>query len=227
MLNQTLLPREIILWLSKEQFPSAEDVPMSLRKLEGEIFKIRFVDGDIRSHKKYYYVAKDFPNDYVFLIDDDTYYASTLLHRTWEEHLKHPEAVICNYGYRMSYKTDGHIDNYNSWAECYEYSAEKNLFFGSGGGTLFRPIDLYKDLTNLDKAIELTPTADDIWLNAMTRLAGRNIVIMPNGLPLEFHSGERTLTIINKDEAGNDKQLYAIECFYNNEGKVVFNEQII
>ena len=79
MLRQTLQPREIILWLSKDQFPTTESIPDSLRKLEGDRFTIRMVDGDIRSHKKYFYVAKEHPDDYVFLIDDDIYYPPTIL----------------------------------------------------------------------------------------------------------------------------------------------------
>ena len=71
MLNQTLPPRNIYLWLSKDQFPTEDTIPESLRRLENSIFQIRMVEGDIRSHKKYYYIVKVHPEDYVFLIDDD------------------------------------------------------------------------------------------------------------------------------------------------------------
>lgn len=57
------------------------------------------VNGDIKSHKKYLYVAMEYPNDYVFLIDDDMFYPSTLIERTWNAHINIPNSIICNYGY--------------------------------------------------------------------------------------------------------------------------------
>ena len=52
LLRQTVLPRKVILWLSEEQFRGVV-LPSTLTSLTNEIFNIRFVDGDIRSHKKY------------------------------------------------------------------------------------------------------------------------------------------------------------------------------
>ena len=54
--NQTVLPEKIILWLSKEQFPTKSTIPDSLCQEEDKLFEIRMVDEDIRSHKKFYYV---------------------------------------------------------------------------------------------------------------------------------------------------------------------------
>lgn len=85
MLNQTLQPREIILWLSKEQFPTTDSLPESLKSREDDVFKIRMVDGDIRSHKKYYYVVKEYTDDLIFLIDDDIYYPTDIIERSVRE----------------------------------------------------------------------------------------------------------------------------------------------
>lgn len=52
LLRQSMLPHKIVLYLSREQFPSAADVPATLRPYEeAGILEIRMVDGDIRSHK--------------------------------------------------------------------------------------------------------------------------------------------------------------------------------
>ena len=211
MLRQTLQPREIILWLSKDQFPTMESIPNSLRKMEGDFFKIRMVDGDLRSHKKYYYVAKEYPDDYVFLIDDDIYYPSTIIERTWKAHLEHPKSVICNYGYHMSYSENGTLSKYRQWKQCYDNSDSDDLFFGSGGGTLIKPSSLYPLLTDIDSAIKLAPLADDIWLNAIVKLNGVPILLLKNGLLLPVSIKHNVkLASENRVHSKNDEQLAAV-----------------
>lgn len=216
MLRQTYQPAKIILWLSKNQFPNGEGIPSSLREREGDLFEIRMVDGDLRSHKKYYYVAKEYQESLLFLIDDDIYYSTDILERTMKAHQEHPEAIICNYGYHIKYNEKGEMMPYNSWAKEYGYSTDDDLFFGSGGGTLFKPTWLYEDLTNIELAMKLTPIADDIWLNAMVSMAERNKVMLPNGLILPlFIEDNVKLASKNMGENGNDQQLNQIMTYYH------------
>ena len=215
MLRQTYQPDKIILWLSKEQFPTADSIPPSLRDREGEIFQIRIVDGDIRSHKKYYYVSNEYPDALIFLIDDDIYYPTDLLERTLKAHEEHPDCVICNYGYHIGRDAEGMLQPYNSWQHEYKNCTSNDLFFGSGGGTLFRPSELYKDLTNIELARELCPIADDIWLNAMVKLAGKPLCILSNGLILPVYSkGDSKLATENMGEGMNDVQIKAVTDYY-------------
>lgn len=217
MMRQTYQPAKIILWLSKEQFPDGSGIPASLKDREGDIFEIRIVEGDIRSHKKYHYVSKEYPDSLVFLIDDDIYYPTDILERTMETHQNHPEAVICNYGYHMRYNDKGELVPYNEWPIEHSYSMDDDLFFGSGGGTLFKPSWLYKDLTNIELALKLTPIADDIWLNAMVSMVGCEKILLPNGkiLPV-FIKEDVKLATQNKEQNGNDKQLHGIITHYKN-----------
>lgn len=208
MFRQTVQPAKILLWLSKEQFPTRESIPMSLRERENDIFEIRMVDGDIRSHKKYYYVAKEFPDSLVFLIDDDIYYRPDILERSLKAREKHPDAVICNYGSHIGYNEDGSLKPYNEWKTVDGFSDADDLFFGSGGGTLFCPSELHQDLTDIEKARRLTPIADDIWLNVMVRLAKRKIVMVENNLILPiFNKNNTTLSSQNLGMSENDRQL--------------------
>ena len=214
MLRQTYQPAKIILWLSKEQFPNPDELPDSLKSRVGDGFEIRMVDGDIRSHKKYYYVAKEYPESLVFLVDDDIYYDSGILERTMKAYQEHPNSIICNYGYRMLRDKEGNLMPYNSWPRELHYSEGKELFFGSGGGTLFRPCELHKELTNIEKARELAPIADDVWLNGIVRLSEKNIVLLDNGqiLPIA-NKNNVTLASDNKGHSENDVQLKNVTSF--------------
>lgn len=215
MKHQTVLPEKIILWLSREQFPDESCIPDSLRSRQDGTFEIRMVDGDIRSHKKYYYVAKEFPESLVFLIDDDMYYPTDIIENTLAAHHKYPDAVISNYGYKIGYNERNELLPYLTWKRCFSFSTDYNLFLGSGGGTLFKPSDLYKDLTQIELALRLTPIADDIWFNAMVKLVRRPIVLMPNGLILPVDVSDNIkLASENRLQSKNDIQLQNVITYY-------------
>ena len=218
MLRQTLLPSKIILWLSKDQFPNREAIPVSLLSREGEIFEIRMVDGDIRSHKKYLYVCREYSDSTVMLIDDDILYPSNLVEQMYCTFKREKGKVICNWGNIIMYNADGTPLPYKEWKIEYDYTENADFFFGSGGGLMFQPSRLYKDLTNIELALKIVPLADDIWLNAMVRLAGVGIVKLKSGLVLPVQSGENNTNLAdsNLNQGGNDKQLMALNNYYLN-----------
>ena len=214
MMNQTLLPKKILLWLSKEQFYNWERIPKKLREMENDIFQIRLVDGDIRSHKKYYYAAKEYPDDLIFLIDDDIYYPTNIIEKSYKALCNHPNSIVCNYGYSITFDKQGRHKSYSKWIPVYKGAEGQNLFFGSGGGTLFKPSMLHHDIINVEKAVELTPFADDIWLNTMAKLADMSLYILPSGLILDIRTDSPSLRTINNGQLMNDKQIDQIEQYY-------------
>lgn len=70
LLRQTCKPSAIVLYLSKIQFPGEyDDMPASLLRLRNRGLDIRFVEDDLRSHKKYFYAFRDFPGCSIITID--------------------------------------------------------------------------------------------------------------------------------------------------------------
>lgn len=66
MLRQRQSPEKIVLWLSRDQFPGGHSqLPERLLAQQERGLDIRFVDGDIRSHKKYYYAFAEFPDRHI------------------------------------------------------------------------------------------------------------------------------------------------------------------
>lgn len=214
MMLQTYTPDKIILWLSEDQFPDGKGIPESLKSLEGVLFEIRLVKHDIRSHKKYYYVFQEYPNDLIVTLDDDIFYPQNLLEGIVNCHKENPDAVVCNYGLYVGYNVDGSIKSYNSWNRTKSLNP-KDFFFGSGGGTLFQPSKLYKDVTNIEIARLLAPTADDVWLNAMVRLANLPLIVQSNNhvLSVTVKNDER-LCDTNVSQNQNDIQINAVINHY-------------
>ncbi|WP_237040434.1 hypothetical protein [Phocaeicola faecalis] len=225
ILRQTLKPDKLILWLSLEQFPDRQ-IPKSLRYLISKGLDIRFVEGDIRSHKKYFYSIQEYPNDILVTIDDDIVYPSKFLKILYSYYLNDPTKVYCKYARQIVISADGQLNKYLKWNKIHFQGVDENLiFFGSGGGTLFPPHCFYKDIMNLELAISLCPIADDVFLNAMVRLNGTKISVIDLNytfIPMSFENDERLAD--SNIENANDIQLNNIISYYQKKGLIIWKK---
>lgn len=221
LLRQTVRPDKIVLWLSKEQF---KDVPMpgNLREQMNDIFEIRMVNNDYRSHKKYCYAFKEFRDDIVILIDDDIFYPSTMIEDLLDAMKEHSGTVICRYGSEMGYNADGKLLPFNKWwNEKMASSDSNNFFLGTGGGSLFLPKLLVNTVADTELATRLTPFADDIWINAMIRMSSLPTYKIKCGLLLQVTDQQKiALKKQNAYEGQNDIQFSKIIEYFMNEKKI-------
>ncbi len=209
ILNQTVKPKMVLLWLSKTQFPGGEAaLPQKLLKLKDRGLSIRFCDEDIRSHKKYYYTMKEYPEDIVVTIDDDMLYPENCLEQLLAAHKKHPTEICCQYAHVITYQ-DGKLLPYRNWVSCYGDSTEPNMqILPVGcGGVLYTPGLL--DARVLDKEIfwDICPQMDDLWLKTMEVLKGTKACICEEGSLIYFDmTGTRKsgLQHVNVGENQND-----------------------
>lgn len=169
LLNQTQAPKKVILWLAKEQFKENISIPNSLKKLSNRGLEIRFCN-DLRSHKKYYYVMKEFPENIIITVDDDILYPRNLIENLYNTHKKFPNAICCNWSHQIVFDENKNLKKYDDWHD------------GSGiltvprfdtipigyAGILYPPKCLDDNVFNIEDIIELAPLADDIWLKAMS-----------------------------------------------------------
>ena len=130
LLRQTKKPDMVILWLSKEQFPTKEVLPRKLLDLQERGLRIELRDGNLRSHKKYYYALAEYPDDVLVTVDDDILYKSTMLKSLVNGSEKWTDCVIANYVHGMIWK-DGELCPYNDWISTVSPGEKNdNLFFG-------------------------------------------------------------------------------------------------
>lgn len=216
MLRQTVLPQKIVLYLSKEQFDGFDSLPQRLKKYVPEYLVIRWVDGDIKSHKKYWYAIKDFPNERLVIIDDDLIYPSTLLENLLDASIKYPNCVISNYWHEIQWDENGCVLPYSKWnshkvnySNCCDCD---NIFFGSGGGTLLPSGSLKDADQSFNTLRSCCPLADDIWLNAIVRKNRFKIIGLSynNGMLSWKIDNNVTLSDINNGKKFNDEQLLLV-----------------
>lgn len=187
ILVQTHKPQVIILWLSRKQFPNEfDDLPKKLLEQTNRGLLIRFVDDDIRSYKKFYYAFKEYKDSLVVTLDDDLLLPSYFLHSMYECKKSHPNDVIASFGFKFTWDSSiGYIRHISS--KIHSGDSGKNLFFGSGGGTLFNT-SVFEKMDNIEIIRDLCPTADDIYLNALIRICGHGVT---------FHLCNPLLDIVN------------------------------
>ncbi|MFR1672021.1 MAG: hypothetical protein ACLSWI_03645 [Candidatus Gastranaerophilaceae bacterium] len=181
LLNQTLKPDMVILWLAKEQFPQLENnLPDELLELKKYGLTIKWCN-NIRSYKKLVPAIKEYPNDIIITVDDDIYYDKTLIELLYKSYEKEPEYIHCHRCTKIFYK-NGKIKAKGGGKKFYKYPSYANKLVGVGG-VLYPPNSLYCDITNENLFMELAPTNDDIWFWLMAVLNNKKIKVIKNNIP--------------------------------------------
>lgn len=222
--RQTRKPHRVLLYLAPEQFPGREaDLPRELLEQAGRgMVEIRWVP-DVRSHKKYRYVMEQFPDSCIVTVDDDLAYPDDMLENLIHCYVCHPRMVSAMRAHlTVVDASQGQILSYRRWVKEYRlntYLPSPQLFVTSGAGTLFPPGVLHPLALDLDRAWSLCPHADDVWLNLMTLLNGRCVVLAVDDFTMKNMPGsqEEALQTINVDGNQNDVQYDRVRSWLREE----------
>lgn len=205
LLQNSCSPDKIILWLSEDQFPNGlKSLPKQLVKLTNKGLDIRFVQGDIRSYKKYYYAYQEFKDDLVILADDDLIYPSYFvsnLYNKWK--VSEKPCVVFNYAQKIYDDSHNFIKPENWTDVLIEDNDSKKLMAGSGGGLLLRPSTLSPLITNKDLFMMLAPYSDDYWIDTIVRYSGLKMYKTKGGKLLQlFILNNFRLWTVNRASGG-------------------------
>lgn len=174
LFRQTVMPSRIVLWLSAEEFPRRKDeLPDTLLKLTCNGLDIRFVSGNIRSHKKYFYAFKEFSDCRIVTVDDDVIYQTDTLERLLLLSRRFEHSVCANV-FRQLAVEDGGFAPYRNWKKFVsgEYVCScRNTAIGCGG-VLYPPGCFDERIFDMTVISEDCLYADDLWLKANELMRG-------------------------------------------------------
>ena len=219
LLNQSLKPDRIILWLS-DRYDSINDLPYSLTRFIKNGLEIRFVK-DIKSYTKVIYTFKEFPEAIIVTADDDVYYPKTWLEKLYYSYVTHPNDIQVHRAHRVVVENNK-IMPYESWTKhVEEESARFDNFLTGVGGVLYPPNCFSKEVLRADIFLKKAPYADDIWLWVMALAHGRKIRVVKNHIKTlsctnifrHILKNNRTLYALNQ-RGLNDKQLANLMQYY-------------
>lgn len=215
LMIQTVLPDRIVLWLSKEQF-SEQIIPQTLAELVERGLEVRFVDDDLKSHKKYIYALQQQKEDEVVITyDDDLIYEKNSIEKLVTLHNKFPNSIICNRAHEVKHNNID-IFPYSSWSVRSNEGVKKpshKLIPSTGNGCLY-PYNCMRKETFDEKLIKnYAFSADDIWIGVNSFLSGTKIVrtkkTIATLVPIAG-SQEEALTNFNDLQGGNEMVIQAL-----------------
>lgn len=170
LLNQTMKPKKVILWLAREQFPG-QQLPENVLRLTKRGLEICYCD-DLKSHKKYFETMKQYPENIIVTADDDILYPENHLEKLWKAHLEFPHEVICQWSHRITFDGQETFLPYNDWPDNGKEAPSFATLAVGCNGILYPQGALSKEAFCEDKLQEYALMADDLWLKCMEILAG-------------------------------------------------------
>lgn len=212
LLNQTIKPQKIVLWLAKEQFPNKEeDLPKQLLDLVNNNFNffIEYCD-DIKSYKKLIPALKEYSDSIIVTADDDLIYEKDWLEKLYKAYEKEPKMIHCHRAHRILFDKKKQIKPYIKWKfEISNVKPSFNNFLTGVGGVLYPPNVLHPDIFKGEVFKDLAPMADDIWFWAMAVLNNTKINVIKNNCKvLEYVEGTQEDCLWATNRTGkNDEQL--------------------
>lgn len=218
LLNQTVKPGKIILWLAKDQFRDVA-IPPQLQELCHYGLEIRFCDEDLLAHKKYYYAMQEYPDHLIVTYDDDIIYPEDSLEKLLVMHKQHPEAIICNRGREIKVE-NGTVAPYKVWNVSGQIPAGVSTYrvmASTGAGTLYPPHCMPDETFDIEKIRTLALTADDLWMKVMRIQGGVPVVkSQTHGKALCVSKGKQDVTLAhrNVDQCLNDRVMQDLLVHY-------------
>jgi len=211
LLNQTVMPWKIVLWLAEEEFPEREaSLPAELVALEkGTCFEIDWCE-NIRSYKKLIPALRKYPDCDIVTADDDIIYPPDALERLVVAHRESP-ADILSMWVRIITAKDGIVQPFLDWLPTWiggqnRASASFDNYLLGGSPAYYPAHCLHNQVLDMKTAWEVCPNQDDLWFWAMAVMGGckiRGVSCKDYSLKMLEGSQEYSLWSENK-EGGND-----------------------
>lgn len=222
IMQGTMKPNRIILWLAEEEF-KGKALPRVLLLQQKRGLQIEYCK-DIRSYKKLIPTMRRYPDACIVTIDDDAIYEFDFLEQLVNKHNDYPAAVCAHRIHRVKLDGEGKPMSYLDWEWCIETDAGHSpLHFPTGvGGILYPPNCFSEEVFNEEAFMGISPYADDVWFYAMELLNGTPVVqachSRSRGLFVDLPSG--SIGALSKENTNeqccrNDVQIKAVFEKYN------------
>lgn len=209
--QQDYKPWKVVLVLAEEEFPGKK-IPETLEQQVKRGLEIIWTDLNTRSYKKLLPTRKTYPEAIIVTVDDDVIYEPWRLSKLVAATEKYPNAVIGFRGWEISVQSNK-LKPYATWSAAQKDTKEGRVLLTGVGGILYPPRSLDESmLFDIESALYLAPTADDLWFWAVGIMSKTRSYC----LGYEKHTQilpddhENALSTINVAGGKNDEQLMKI-----------------
>ena len=210
--KQTLMPKEIILYISKEPYLLDEGIASEQLKDFSIFNKLKIVftanTGPYRKILPYLNSLNDnnVKGDKLFVtVDDDTIYPDYFLAQLYESHIN-LGGVIAFRGRKIELaQSENKIASYSSWGPGIAEPSLLNVPTGKDG-ILYRRSFFDSNFLQIADALKCAPTADDLWIKWHTTL---NFIPSTILNPEACLSDYKSFPLVSYEKEDRDASLYA------------------
>lgn len=228
LLWQKVKPDKIIVWLACN--PS--EITPEMRQYEKYGVEYRYVNEDLKPHKKYFYALQEYSNDIVITVDDDVIYPRDLVSSLMKTHEKYPDSVCGRRVLKILFDNNNNVLPYNEWEWNYKKWTRPSYGLLATGcsGILYPPNCLPKEAFDKEMITKECLFDDDIWLYFMEIQNGTHIVWAKNRRVLLSNirgSEKSALSLTNVVENRTDGHIRNMERRYGKIYDIIIEKQQI
>lgn len=220
LMCQTLKADRIVLCLHEGERQRFE-ASTALQRQQARGLEVLYCPRDLGPYTKYFYTMQRYPESLVITVDDDMLYPIDMVQKLYAAYCEQPDVIHCHRAHRMRRRC-GKLLPYKRWDwNTSSNEASLDIFPTGVGGVLYFPGSLHPDAFSAKLFAELSPSADDVWLKAMSMLQGTPCHALPRYMPWVARfatiSGSQSIALkrSNKNPAfGNDACLARTLSWY-------------
>lgn len=176
ILNQSVKPDKIILWLPDEY--ELSELPYSITRYIKNGVDIKFVENKC-GYNNFIYALKEFNNSILVIASDDIIYPKDWLKKLYHSYITTPENIHIHNA--LGVKVIGtKLSSVETWEIVKKEYAGYENFIMSEGGVLLPPHCFVKEVFREDIFIKNAPYSVNVWLWFMALVSGRKIQIVKN-----------------------------------------------
>ncbi len=235
LLSQTYTNFEIRLYISSEEYlldNGIKKIPIELLKLEESNISFTIIyTKNIGPYRKLIPILEEISDDQqlIVTVDDDVHYPSNFLST-----LVYAEKLFkCPVGFRgrrINIKNN-EIMPYAKWSKQGQAGVSKLNVPTGKDGIIYRPCYFHSNILNIQSAMELAKTTDDLWFKWHTSYAGYASCLLFDSLAESFPSFDESNKVTLFDQYNekdkNDLVIQALEKYFTKEfGSPMFSKLI-
>lgn len=173
IMQGTLLPNRIILWLSNEYKDTP--LPITLQNQMKRGLEIRYCK-DVRSYTKLIPAIREFPDSAIITIDDDIFYPIDMLEHLINAYNSSDNCICANYVQIIPNDLKNNYISFLEWSLAQGQMGDSLLLYYQGfAGVLYPPRSLDEEVLNEEVFLDICKFADDVWFNAMSLKKGTKV----------------------------------------------------
>ena len=218
IMQGTMLPNRIILWLSDEY--RKKPLPITLQNQMKRGLEVRYCK-DIRSYTKLVPALREFPNSAIVTIDDDIIYQIDMLEHLVNAYNMSKDCICAHWVHTIPYNLKDKYIPLLQWSTPKGKVEDSQLLFFEGfAGVLYPPHSLDDEVLNENVFLDICKFADDVWFNAMSLKKGTGIRCanpVPGILKCAVNQDVQTIALHNVNSSGeilNDVQIKKVFAKY-------------